>query len=271
MATVLETKEQKLIEILKSYGKVVIGYSGGVDSTYLAYIAQKVLGENALCVTIVAELHSKREIAESIEFAKENNIAQHIIELSVVENDFIKNNPIDRCYHCKTSVFSVIKGVCKDKGFNVVLDGTNTDDLSDYRPGLKAIEELEVKSPLFEAGLSKSDIRELSKKYGLITFDKPSFACLASRVPYNTEITKEKLDMIELCENFLMDNGIREMRVRHLGNLARIEVAPIEREKFFSTEFMDKVDKKFKEIGFTYVALELSGYKMGSLNSEIKN
>ncbi len=265
----LEQKEEKLIEVLKGYGKVVIGYSGGVDSTYLSYISNKTLGKDSLCVTIVAELHSKREIAESIEFAKDNGIDQKIVEVSVVENDFIKNNPVDRCYHCKTSVFGIIKSICKENGFNVVLDGTNTDDLSDYRPGLKAIEELEIKSPLYEAGLSKNEIRELSKKHGLITHDKPSFACLASRVPYNTPINKEKLEMVEKAENFLMDKGFVELRVRHLGNLARIEVARGERSKLFDEKLLNEIDAKFKEIGFVYVTMELSGYKMGSLNTEI--
>ncbi len=267
----IDQKEEKLIEILKGYEKVVIGYSGGVDSTYLSYIANKALGENSICVTIVAELHSKREIAESIEFAKLNGINQQIIELSVLENDFIKSNPIDRCYHCKTNVFGVIKDVCKQNGFKVVLDGTNTDDLSDYRPGLKAIEELEIKSPLYEAGLSKQEIRQLSKKHGLVTHDKPSFACLASRVPYNTPINKQKLEMVEMAENFLMDKGFVELRVRHLENLARIEVAKSERSKLFDENLLDEIDAKFKEIGFTYVTMELCGYKMGSLNTEIIN
>lgn len=266
----LAKKEERLIEILKKYEKVVIGYSGGVDSTFLAYMAQKALGDNAICVTIVAELHSKREIEESISFAKDNGINQTIIPMSVVEFDFIKNNPVDRCYHCKTNVFSVIKNICEEKGFNYVLDGTNTDDLTDYRPGMKAIEELNVKSPLYEAGLSKQDIRDLSKKYGLNTHNKPSFACLASRIPYNQIITKEKLEMVENAENFLMDKGFKQLRVRHLGNLARIEVEKTEREKFFNIDLLDEIDAKFKELGFTYVTMELSGYKMGSLNTEIK-
>lgn len=265
----LEYKEQKLIEILKAYEKIVIGFSGGVDSTFLAYMAQKVLADNAHCVTIVAELHSKREIDESILFAKENRINQTIVPLSVIDFDFIKNNPEDRCYHCKSNVFSVIKNICAEIGFNYVVDGTNTDDLSDYRPGMKAIDELNVKSPLLEAGLSKQDIRDLSKKYGLITYNKPSFACLASRVPYNETITKEKLEMVELAENYLMDKGFLQLRVRHLGNQARIEVEKSERVKFFDEALLDDIDKKFKEIGFTYVTFELSGYKMGSLNTQI--
>lgn len=266
----LEDKEKILIEILTSYEKVVIGYSGGVDSTFLAFIAQKVLGENALCVTIAAELHSKREIQESIEFANKNGINQTVVKLSIAELDFIKNNPVDRCYYCKTNVFSIIKKLCIEKGFNYVLDGTNTDDLTDYRPGMKALEELSVKSPLNEANLSKQDIRDLSKKYNLVTHDKPSFACLASRIPYGQTITKEKLKMVEDSENFLIDHGFKQIRVRHLNNLARIEVARCERSKFFDEDFLDLIDKKFKDIGFTYVTLELSGYKMGSLNTEIE-
>lgn len=267
----IDKKEQKLIDVLKSYGSIVIGYSGGVDSTLLAYMGQKALGDNALCVTIVAELHSKREIAESKEFAKENCITQKVIELSVIENDFIKNNPVDRCYHCKTNVFSVIKEVCSDNGFNYVVDGTNLDDLQDYRPGLKALKELNVKSPLVEAGFNKNDVRMLSKKYNLVTFDKPSFACLASRVPYDTLITKEKLEQVEEAENYLFDKGFRQLRVRHLDNLARIEVSPDEREKFFDVDLLDEIDNKFKQIGFTYVTMELSGYKMGSLNVNVES
>lgn len=263
------TLEQKLLElkdIITNMGKVAIGFSGGVDSTLLAKVAYDVLGDKALCITLHEALHSSEEIEESKELAKFIGIKQVIITKNIIEQDFIKSNPYDRCYYCKSSIFSTIKEIAKEHEISYIIDGSNVDDLDDYRPGMKAIKELEVRSPLRESGLTKSEIRQLSKKLGLSTYAKPAFACLASRIPYKDEITVEKLRMVEEAEKFIRSKGLKQIRVRHHGEIARIEIDSIEREKLFNIELLDEIGVKLKDIGFKFVAFEAQGYKMGSLN-----
>ncbi len=266
MDKILNDKLNILINDLKQMKKVAIAYSGGVDSNFLLKVAKDTLGDNVIAITISAMMHSSREIEEAVAYAKEYGV-NHI--LCNIENldlpDFIENGSL-RCYHCKKFVFSKIKEIASEHNIKYILDGTNLSDLDDYRPGLKALEELNIVSPLKNAKLTKEEIRILSKELNVSTYKKPSFSCLATRIPVGDKITKEKLRMIEEGENFLQDNNFTQYRVRVHDNIARIEVDKKEICKFYNDEMIKKVNLKFKEIGFKYVTLDLNGYKMGSMN-----
>jgi len=258
----LDNLRKRLLEL----ENVAIAYSGGVDSNFLLKVAKDTLKDKVIAVTINAMMHSNREIEESINYAKEfgvNHIVVNIDNFKVEE--FIKNNN-DRCYHCKKEVFKTIKEIAAKHNVKYVLDGTNLDDLGDFRPGLKALEELNIISPLKESKLTKEDIRILSKKMNLNTHNKPAFACLATRIPYGTKITKELLKKIEKSEEYLVSIGFNQFRVRAHNDIARIEVGKDEIYKFFNEDLLNKTDKKLKEIGFKYVTLDMAGYKMGSMN-----
>ena len=264
---------QKL-ELLKSnlnkLGSIAIAFSGGVDSTFLLKVAHDTLGENAIGITIQGIMHSSREIEEAKEYSKEMG-AKHIlvpVEKFEVE-EFINNDPL-RCYYCKKEVFTNIKNIALSHNIKYVADGTNVDDLGDYRPGMKALEELDIISPLKEAGMTKQDIRMLSKELGLKTYDKPSFACLASRVPYGEKITNEKLRRIEKSEDYLLSLGFRQFRVRCHSDIARIEVSPEEISKFFNEDFMKQIHDELQKFGFKYVTLDLFGYRTGSMNEVLE-
>lgn len=267
----IQEKYQKLKEILEDMGEIAIAYSGGVDSNFLAKVAKDVLEERAIAITMIAPLHSESEMEEANELANQIGIKRIIIRENVLEQDVFKENPSDRCYHCKKLIFSKIKEVAKSQGIKYVADGSNLDDIGDYRPGLKAIKELEVRSPLKEAQLTKSEIRELSKELNLQTWNKPAFACLATRFPYGETITNERLRAVEKAENYLYREGFNQYRVRCHGNLARIEVLPEDRKRFFDEKYLNEVTQKFKSFGFTYVSLDLEGYRMGSMNESIQN
>ncbi|MCK8816127.1 ATP-dependent sacrificial sulfur transferase LarE [Natroniella sulfidigena] len=262
----LDQKYQKLQNIITELGSVVIAFSGGVDSTFLSKVCKDVLGDNAVAVTARSSTYPEREFKEAKELAEEIGIEQVVIISEETEVDGFANNPPDRCYYCKHELFSKVEEVAKERNIKYVLDGSNYDDLQDFRPGMKAAEELEVVSPLKEAELTKDDIRELSKRLGLPTWNKPAFACLSSRFPYGEEINEEKLSMVEQAEDYLIELGFKQFRVRHHEQIARIEVAPEERKKFFELEVMDQISAKLKEIGFTYVTLDLAGYRPGSMN-----
>lgn len=258
----LDNLRKRLLEL----ESVVIAYSGGVDSNFLLKVAKDTLKDKVIAVTINAMMHSNREIEESINYAKEfgvNHIVVNIDNFKVEE--FIKNNS-DRCYHCKKEVFKTIKEIAAKYNIKYVLDGTNLDDLGDFRPGLKALEELNIISPLKESKLTKEDIRILSKKMNLNTYNKPAFACLATRIPYGTKITKDLLKKIEKSEEYLISIGFNQFRVRVHNDIARIEVGKDELYKFFNEDLLNKTDKKLKEIGFKYVTLDMAGYEMGSMN-----
>lgn len=264
-------KLEKLKEILKDMNSVIVALSGGIDSPFLLKVAHDVLENKAVAGTAVSYIYPSWEINEAREFAKEIG-AEHVeIEYDpLLDVEEFKNNPINRCYICKKAVFSRLVEFANETGINYVVDGTNAEDLKDYRPGLKAVEELGVKSPLLMAGLTKEDIRALAKEMGLKFYDKPSYACLATRIPYNDEINKIKLKMIDMAEIYLIGKGFKNVRVRCHGDIARIEVPKAEISKFFDISLIEEVEIKLKEFGFKYVSLDLSGYKSGSLNLGVK-
>ncbi len=260
-------KYNELIKYLKGLGKVVLAFSGGVDSTFLLKAAKEALGDNVKAVTILSPYIPKWEIAEAKELVKEIGVHHEIIEAPII--DSIKFNPEDRCYLCKTAVFSMILSIAKEQGYNFVIDGTNFDDIGDYRPGLKALKELEVKSPLLECKLTKGEIRAFSKELGLNTWDKPAYACLLTRIPYGNELRVEDFEKIENAEKYMMSIGFRAVRVRCHGDLARVEVSRNDRSKLFDEELLDTIAKNIKECGFKYVTLDMQGYRVGSFNETI--
>ncbi|NSW89591.1 MAG: ATP-dependent sacrificial sulfur transferase LarE [Firmicutes bacterium] len=267
----LNNKLNKLISILREKAALAIAFSGGVDSTFLLKVAQDTLKDNVIAVTAKWPIHSEREFKEAVDFVKQLNVRHIILKSDSIDDiEGFSQNPENRCYLCKREIFKKIKEVAKKNGFIHVADGSNIDDLKDYRPGIVALKELGIISPLRDAGLTKSDIRELSRETGLPTWNKPAFACLASRIPYGHEITKEKLEIIDKSEQFLIDSGFKQVRVRHHGDIARIEVSAEERSNFFNPGFMDEVHYKLKQYGFKYITLDLMGYRTGSLNDGVK-
>lgn len=260
-------KLEKLKNIFIEAGSAAIAFSGGVDSTFLAKVAHDVLGEKMICLTLVSHTFPKRERDEASEFCKSENIPQIEIEYDQLSIPGFRENPKDRCYHCKKEIFSKIKSLANEKGMAIVAEGSNADDTGDYRPGMIAIRELGIKSPLLEAGLTKAEIRNLSKEMNLPTWDKPSLACLATRIAYGETITAEKLSSIQQAEHFLFDLGFKQLRVRMHGTLARIELLPEDIESFMKKETRNSVSEKFRELGFTFVTLDLQGFRSGSMNS----
>jgi len=262
----VEAKLKQLRMILRDTCGVVLGFSGGVDSSLLAKVAREELGDKALAVIARSATYSQREYSEAVAFAKAIGIEVVTITSEELSMTSFAHNPVDRCYHCKKELFGKIWQVARARGIDKVADGTNIDDLADYRPGRQALQELAVISPFVEAQMTKADIRQISRALGMPTWDKPAFACMATRIPYGELITEEKLAMIEKAEDFLLDSGIRQVRVRYHGDQARIEVAPEERSKFFNEAFLDQVCQELQGIGFRYISLDLQGYRMGSMN-----
>ncbi len=262
----LSEKLDKLKQYLEKLGSAAIAFSGGVDSTFLLQTAHEVLGENALAVTIRSEAFPRRETKESQEFCAAKGIPQIVLDFKPLELEEFVKNPKDRCYHCKKALFLKIMEEGKKKGICHVAEGSNMDDLGDYRPGLLAVKEMGILSPLREAELYKSEIRLLSKEMGLPTWEKPSYACLASRFVYGEEITLEKLKSVELGEEFLRERGFSQIRVRLHGTMARLEVLPEDFGKFLDVEFREEIWDKFHGLGFSHVSLDLKGYRTGSMN-----
>ena len=264
----LENKYNKLKEIIGSLGRVAVAFSGGVDSTLLLKVSIDVLGsENVIAVVASSPTYPEAERSEAFELA--HSMGARLIQVLATEMSnvqFVANNP-DRCYHCKTELFSAMRGIVEQEGFDHVLEGSNVDDLKDYRPGRRACGEAGVKSPLTEAGLTKDDIRSISKELGLATYGKPAQACLATRIPYGTVITQERLKTIEIAEAFVRSLGVSQVRVRHHRSTARIEVD--ETGLPVVLEYRNEIVDKLIELGFMYVSLDLKGYRTGSMNNGI--
>jgi uncharacterized protein len=265
----LQDKLKQLRRHIEKLGSLAVAYSGGVDSTFLLKIAHDVLQDHAIAVTAQSSTYPKREFKEAAEFTRNAGIRHIVIQSEELEIEGFTNNPPNRCYLCKYELFSKIKDVAVKYHIQYIAEGSNIDDLGDYRPGMQAIKELGIISPLKDAGLGKVDIRKLSKEMGLPTWDKPAFACLASRFPYGEKITRDKLAMVDRAEQYLLNLGFKQVRVRHHGDTARIEVAEAERPKFFDLKLMDNVYKQFQKIGFAYTSLDLKGYRTGSMNEVI--
>lgn len=264
----MDNNYEMLIKILKEKKKICIAFSGGVDSTFLLKAAKEALDKNILAITIVSSMNPKREIKESVEFCKEIGVKHILIdadEYSIPE--FVANDK-ERCYFCKKALFTKIKEKAKNEGFDIVADGSNIDDDSDYRPGMKALKELGIVSPLKEANLSKNEIRKICKEINLSVWNKPSMACLASRIPYGTAISRDKLEKVELAEEILLNKGFKQFRVRYYDNLAKIEVLKKDINKIIAIS--DEIIGSFKKIGFNYIALDLEGFRSGSMNEVLK-
>ena len=259
----------ELKKLLKSYGGVAVSFSGGVDSTFLLYAAKEALEGNVIAITAQASSFPKRELSEAKTFCESIKVRQIVFEFDEFEVEGFADNPKNRCYLCKSGLFEKMKKIAEDEGIAVIAEGSNLDDNGDYRPGLKAIAELGIQSPLRSIGFTKEDIRALSRHFGLPTWSKPSFACLASRFVYGETITKEKLEMVEKAEQLLLDLGFRQVRVRIHGTMARIEVLPEEFEKLIRGDIRNQITTSFKEFGFSYVAMDLTGYRTGSMNEVI--
>lgn len=260
-----EHKYEKLGTILQSMGKVLIAFSGGVDSTFLLKSALDFLGpDRVLAVTADSETYPEREKLEAMALAKQLGARHEVIHTSELNIPGYAENPINRCYFCKNELFSHLIPIAEARGYDAVAFGAIADDLGEHRPGLTAARERGVRAPMIEAGLRKSEIRHLSRLMGLPTWDKPSFACLSSRIPYGERITQEKLSMIDQAESFLIQLGFRQVRVRQHDKLARIEVPPEEIAAL--TAVASTVDAKLREIGYAYVSVDLRGYRSGSLN-----
>ncbi len=259
-------KEARLVEILQELGSVVVGFSGGVDSAYLAYMANRVLEDKALCVTAMSPSYPSFQLQETREFAARYQLRHLEIHSEELDNPAYRENSSNRCYFCKSDLFSKLQAVAEERGFRAILDGTNFDDMGDYRPGRKAAAETSVRSPLLEAGMTKLDIREMSRRAGLPTWDKPALPCLSSRFPYGISISAEKLSVVDQGETLLRSFGFRVFRVRYHESLVRLEFSPEELPKALNLTMAAILLKEFKALGFKYVTVDLEGYRSGSLN-----
>jgi pyridinium-3,5-biscarboxylic acid mononucleotide sulfurtransferase len=263
-------KKRVLVEALKSLDSLLIAYSGGVDSTFLLAVAHEVLGPRVLAVTATAAFYPAHEVRGAIDFARQHGIEHLVIPSEAGTLPAFRANPPDRCYHCKSFLFRKLKEVAEAREIRHIAHGANADDSDDYRPGKKAAEKAGALAPLLDAGMSKEEIRRLSKEMELPTWNKPAMACLASRIPYGEPITEAKLKMIEEAEAFLAAKGFRQFRVRCHGSLARIEVDEDGFSLITATPLREAVASKLKELGFLYVSIDMEGYVTGSLNRDLK-
>ena len=264
----LYKKKEKLEEVLRSYGSAAVAFSSGVDSTFLLKVARDVLGDAVMAVTVRSAFCPAREADEAAAFCAREGIRHRILEADVLGVPGVAANPPDRCYLCKRALFTLISRAAGEAGMAVTAEGSNMDDLGDYRPGLRAVEELGIRSPLREAGLYKEEIRQLSREMGLPTWDKPAFACLASRFVYGQRLSEEGLAMVDAAEQYLMALGLRQVRVRVHGPLARIEAESAAFETLLS--HAGEINDHLRSLGFLYVTVDLGGYRMGSMNNTLE-
>jgi pyridinium-3,5-biscarboxylic acid mononucleotide sulfurtransferase len=267
MDDVIRSKYEQLKRLFQSMGRVLVAYSGGVDSSLLLKVAREVLGdENVLAVTALSPLYPERELTHAKKIAQSLGARHLLIESNELEIEGFSSNPPNRCYYCKRELFGKMIDLAKGEGFHFVVEGSTLDDEKDHRPGRVAIKELGIRSPLHEARFTKREIRELSKSLDLPTWDKPSFACLASRFPYGKEITTEELKRVAEAEDFLFGLGFKQVRIRHYGPLARIEILEEEMGLLMERPLRESVVKRLKGMGYNYVTLDLQGFRSGSMN-----
>ena len=263
-------KQERLLAGLQSLGSVLVAFSGGADSAFLAWAANRALGNHALAVTALSPSFPAYDREQATSFAREWSLRHEFIATREIENPFYAANQPDRCYHCKNELFSELGKLRASRGFAAVAYGVNADDLRDFRPGHRAAREHQVAAPLLDAGLTKAEVRELSRSAGLSTWDRPASACLASRIPYGIPVNVEELSRIERAESVLRELGFRQFRVRAHGELGRIEVAADELPKALQLEVAQTIAFRLRQVGFTYVTLDLEGYRQGSLNAVLK-
>lgn len=264
--TQISFKEKRLREMVRSFGSVIVAFSGGADSAYLAYVANQELGERAVAVTGDSASYPSFQRALADCLTAQFDLRHEIIFTEEFDDLNYTSNPANRCYYCKTELYTKLAQLARERGFAVICDGTNADDVGDYRPGREAAREIGVRSPLLECGLTKSEIRALSRRAGLASWDEPASACLSSRIPYGQVVTIEKVSMIDKAEMALKQLGFRQVRVRHHGDVARIEVAAEEMPRALNPERVSQMSAALKALGFKYVTLDLEGYRTGSLN-----
>lgn len=268
---VLDQKEQSVFGYLESLGSVIVAFSGGVDSAYVAYAASRVLQDRALAVTAISPSYPDRQKRDAIAFVQQFGLRHRFIETDEMSDVNYRRNPANRCYYCKTELYAKLARLAQEQGFAAICDGVNVDDLGDFRPGRQAAKESGVLSPLVACGINKAEVRALSHRAGLPTWDKPASACLSSRIPYGMEITVEKLRVIEAGEEVLRRLGFRVFRVRHHGEIVRLEFGRDELARAMRPEVTERLIHEFKALGFLYVTIDLEGYRSGSLNEALKS
>jgi uncharacterized protein len=266
----LQSKSAALTRVLESLPALIVAYSGGVDSAYLAWVSTQVLGPRALCITAESSSYPERHREMAIRIAREFGLNHHVIRTDEMSRPEYRANPANRCYFCKHELYTQLTAIGRDRGIAVIADGSNADDRGDYRPGRQAAREFGVRSPLDEVGLTKDEIRELSKDAGLPTWDEPASACLSSRIPYFSEVTDDKLRMIERAEDVLRGLGFRVCRVRHHDTIARLEIGRDEMARALEPDVAEAIDRELRAIGYQHVTIDLRGYRLGSLNDALR-